>query len=166
MTNPQSFISLDLVTFVLLSCWCFAVCLLLLTRRALFPVLWYLHLRAHPQLPWSAFWWSLLPVDCSTPTESKKKQLRREWQQSNCILDHRVRTWLWALSSWFSLWHCLRACLSASSAWARWAFSKHFWEYCSDNTSISRWKEHSSSLKQNNSTLRYYMWQCGVQFSD
>lgn len=87
MCDPQSFISLDLVTFVLLSGWCFAVCLLLLTRRALFPVLWYLHLRAHPQLPWSAFWWSLLPVDCSTPTESKKKQLRREWQLSNCILD-------------------------------------------------------------------------------
>lgn len=60
-----------------------------------------------------------------------------------------VGTWLCALSSWFSLWHCLRACRSASSAWARWAFSRHFWEYCSDNTSISRWKEHNSSLKYN-----------------
>lgn len=57
-----------------------------------------------------------------------------------------IQTWLWAFSSWFSRWHCLRACLSASSAWARWAFSRHFWEYCSDNTSSSLWMDCSSSL--------------------
>lgn len=57
-----------------------------------------------------------------------------------------IQTWLWAFSSWFSLWHCLRAWRSASSAWARWAFSRHFWEYCSDSTSSSLWMDCSSSL--------------------
>lgn len=56
-------------------------------------------------------------------------------------------TWLWALSSWFSRWHWRRACLSASSACARWAFSKHFWEYCSESTSSSRCTDCSSSLR-------------------
>lgn len=72
-----------------------------------------------------------------------------------------LQTWLWALSSWFSLWHCLRACLSASSAWARCAFSRHFWEYCSDNTSSSLWMDCSSSLDSQTvtiSTLRLWVY--------
>lgn len=63
------------------------------------------------------------------------------------------RTWLWALSSWFSRWHCRRACRSASSAWARWAFSRHFCEYCSERTSSSRCTDCSSSLGRGHCSL-------------
>lgn len=62
-------------------------------------------------------------------------------------LDGPRLTWLCALSSWFSRWHCRRACRSASSACARCAFSRHFCEYCSDSTSSSRWTDCSSSLQ-------------------
>ena len=85
-----------------------------------------------------------------------------QWASRSCVTVC-VCTWLCALSSWFSLWHCLRACLSASSAWAKWAFSRHFWEYCSDSTSISRWYEHSSSLKHNTKTTqrlkKHHQWE-------
>lgn len=54
------------------------------------------------------------------------------------------------MSSWFSRWHWRRAWRSASSAWARCAFSRHFWEYCSERTSSSRCTDCSSSLQRGN----------------
>lgn len=83
---------------------------------------------------------------------NKKREERKEtnvkwflWSWNLCVFAICC-TWLCALSSWFSLWHWRRACLSASSACARCAFSRHFCEYCSDSTSISLWNDSSSSL--------------------
>lgn len=61
-------------------------------------------------------------------------------------------TWFLVLRSWFSCWHWHRAFLSASRAWTRCPFSRHFRENCCDKTSSSRWQEASSSLQRH--TLR------------
>lgn len=58
----------------------------------------------------------------------------------------RALTWFLVLRSWFSCWHWHKAFLSASRAWTRCPFSRHFRENCCDKTSSSRWYDVSSSL--------------------
>lgn len=83
---------------------------------------------------------------CPHPGDAGRREVPADWGPVR-------RTWLWALSSWFSRWHCRRACRSASSAWARWAFSRHFCEYCSERTSSSRCTDCSSSLGRGHCSL-------------
>lgn len=135
-----------------------------LIRIALFPE-WLFQIRL-PHWSLISFLLSQQPDDYSAPFKTTQKSMYKpirlnvyivnppqmvsmivlSYIEALCIMCVFLLTWLCALSSWFSLWHWRRACLSASSACARWAFSRHFCEYCSDSTSISRWKDSSSSL--------------------
>lgn len=77
-----------------------------------------------------------------TEREDAMTSCRKGFKSKACLLilsallKENVCT-CFLLSSWFSFWHWIKACLSSCSSWFSREFSRHFWVCWSDNTSSS-----------------------------